>query len=152
MKLRLHKCHYSRGLQNLRLRVQTGSCDFGRFWGMIVDWMWLTLEIDLEDLKMTMLRYAPTEQEKACGMVRPFRQAFSHNQCGTAHMWSKEEALMHSKRRFARTTQHCKRCKKDFPIHEFTFNVPVPPAKCMPRGSYKRESMADWELGVVKVS
>lgn len=43
MKIRLHRCRWC---FHVRPRFYFGECDFGRFHGMIVDWLGLTLEVD----------------------------------------------------------------------------------------------------------
>ena len=48
VKLRLHRCYaYPNDWRHLLPRTQFGSCDFGRFKGMLIDWLWLTLEIEI---------------------------------------------------------------------------------------------------------
>jgi len=46
MKIRLHRCRWH---FHVLPAFQVGECDFGRFRGMIVDWLGLTLEVSLED-------------------------------------------------------------------------------------------------------
>jgi hypothetical protein len=48
VSVNLHKCHYARWYSHIRPRFQFGDCDFGRFYGMIVDWLGWTLEVHVE--------------------------------------------------------------------------------------------------------
>jgi hypothetical protein len=85
------------------------------------------------------LRIELSENEKKRGFRKPFRQAFIHTPCMTAHMWTSEEAIGHSRRAEVRTQQMCKVCKKAFPLDQFVFQVRGE------KGEIYHESMHRWE-------
>lgn len=85
------------------------------------------------------LRIEMTQHEKNRGFRKPFRQAFIHTPCVTAHMWTSEEAIGHARRAEPRTQQTCKVCKKAFPLDQFVFQVRGE------KGEIFHESMQRWE-------
>jgi len=83
------------------------------------------------------IELSPAEARR--GLLRPFRQGFTHMTCGQAHMWTSDEALGHAKRAMPREFQRCKKCQQNFPVDQFAFMVRDD------AGGIYLESMQRWE-------